>query len=119
MQVQGIIAPFTPSPCMHGLDDFCPNAIRLHHSCMRCSGEETVSVIVAPITAGFTLASLGPPEAAAARFLSTIAAEGSGREATLLGTRAQEAEGLLFYEMEYVIKGAKFHRHNISVYTAR
>lgn len=86
---------------------------------MRCSGEENVSVVVAPIAPGFTLGSLGPPEAAAVRFLSTIAPEGSGREATLLGTGAREAEGLLYYEMEYIIKGAKFHRHNVSVYTSR
>lgn len=39
-----------------------------------CSGEENISIIVAPIFEGFALSSLGSPQAAAQTFLDTIAA---------------------------------------------
>ena len=48
-------------------------------------GEENVSVIVAPIFEGFTLQSLGSAEASARTFLGTIAPEGSGKVAALIG----------------------------------
>eukprot|EP00878_Enallax_costatus_P032031 GHUV01035122.1.p1 GENE.GHUV01035122.1~~GHUV01035122.1.p1 ORF type:complete len:148 (+),score=32.28 GHUV01035122.1:1210-1653(+) len=53
-------------------------------SLLLCSGEENISVIVAPIYEGFYLASLGTPEAAAQNFLDTIVAPaGSDKTANL------------------------------------
>lgn len=43
-------------------------------------GEENVSVIVAPIMAGFSLDSLGGPRDAAERFLASLAPPSSGLE---------------------------------------
>jgi hypothetical protein len=49
------------------------------------AGEENLSVIVAPIGGGFRLADLGDARRAAERFLSTtVAPEGSGKEAVLI-----------------------------------
>lgn len=80
----------------------------------------SVSVIVAPIDEGFNLESLGSPEDSASRFLATIAPSGSGREATLIEAGSKvDASGLLYYTQEFVVKGPKFERHNISVYTTR
>ena len=78
-----------------------------------------MSVIVAPIAPGFILTSLGGPEASARRFLSTIAPEGSGRTATFITAGSREVDGITYYTMEYIVKGEKFERHNISVYTSR
>jgi hypothetical protein len=55
--------------------------------CLRCacSGEENISIIVAPIFEGFSLSSLGTPQAAAQQFLDTIAAPaGSDKTAALV-----------------------------------
>lgn len=50
-----------------------------------CSGEENISIIVAPIFEGFRLDSLGSPQAAAQQFLDTIAApQGSDKTAALV-----------------------------------
>lgn len=52
------------------------------------SGEENISIIVAPIFEGFALSSLGSPEAAAQQFLDTIAAPtGSDKTATLVAAQ--------------------------------
>ena len=49
------------------------------------SGELNISTIVAPIQQGFTLSSLGGPQEAGQRFLTTtIAPEGSQLEAAFL-----------------------------------
>jgi hypothetical protein len=50
-----------------------------------CSGEQNISIIVAPIFEGFALQSLGSPQAAAQQFLDTIAAPaGSDKTAALV-----------------------------------
>lgn len=50
-----------------------------------CSGEENISIIVAPIFEGFQLSSLGSPQQAAQQFLDTIAAPaGSDKTAALV-----------------------------------
>lgn len=50
-----------------------------------CTGEENLSVVVAPIAGGFNLSDLGGPRQAAERFLATtVAPEGSGRTANLI-----------------------------------
>ncbi|EFJ42626.1 hypothetical protein VOLCADRAFT_97286 [Volvox carteri f. nagariensis] len=103
------------------------------------TGEENVSVIVAPIAPGFTLGSLGDPRVAGERFLATLAPEGSGLQATLLDATAriitaavptspsaqytqrdqQQQEQLSYYTLEYTVRGPRFFRHNVSVYTSR
>ncbi|GFH17698.1 PsbP domain-containing protein [Haematococcus lacustris] len=72
------------------------------------SGEENVSVIVAPIFEGFSLSAMGSPEKVATQFLATIAPEGSAKEAHLLSA-----------SMEYTVKGPNFARHNLSVITSK
>ncbi|GAX76730.1 hypothetical protein CEUSTIGMA_g4177.t1 [Chlamydomonas eustigma] len=84
------------------------------------TGEKNVSIIAAPIMPGFILESLGSAESAAKRFLTTIAPEGSERSATFLGAQERRSpEGLLYYQMEYIIQGPTFRRHNISTYCSR
>ena len=46
-------------------------------------------MVVAPITEGFQLSSLGAPEQAATRFLETIAPASSPRTATLLAAASR------------------------------
>lgn len=48
------------------------------------TGEENLSVVVAPITPGFELQSLGSAEQAAARFLSTVISRNSQLETNLI-----------------------------------
>ncbi|KAK9814060.1 hypothetical protein WJX72_000166 [[Myrmecia] bisecta] len=85
------------------------------------TGEENISVIVAPIREGFRLESLGSAEEAAKRFLSTtVAPEGSGLEATFLAASSRRDDsGELYYTQEFRVKGPKWTRHNVSVYAAR
>jgi hypothetical protein len=68
------------------------------------SGEENLSVIVAPIMPGFSLESMGSPDRVASQFLGQIAAEGSGRAAVLLASSSrQDSRGQLYYEVRYNI----------------
>lgn len=85
------------------------------------TGEENVSIIAAPIAAGFKLEELGSAEQAAERFLSTtVAPPGSGREATLLSaTSRRDENGTLYYYLELTVEGPTLFRHNVSVYAAR
>jgi len=84
------------------------------------SGEENVSVVVAPIMAGFSLEQLGPPERAADFFLNnTIAPPGSNKEATLVrATQRTDEAGVLFYVLEYMVKAPTWERHNVSAIAA-
>ena len=70
------------------------------------TGEENLSVIVAPIRDGFTLQRMGTPAEAAARFLAaTVAPEGSDRQAQLLGAGSFTDEaGELYYYQEFTVK---------------
>ncbi|GLI62450.1 hypothetical protein VaNZ11_005080 [Volvox africanus] len=103
------------------------------------TGEENVSIIVAPIAPGFTLQSLGDPQSAGKRFLATLAPEGSGLQAQLLGAsgrttttsavtalrrsptghQSPEYGDQLYYTLEYTVRGPRFYRHNVSVYAIR
>eukprot|EP00877_Chromochloris_zofingiensis_P014932 jgi/Chrzof1/9693/Cz04g12120.t1_PPD7[v5.2] len=85
------------------------------------SGEENISVIVAPIYEGFRLDSLGQPTDAAQRFLTTTAAPpGSNKQAQLVTASSNTDEtGQLYYLFEYTIKGPAFYRHNLSVLSAQ
>jgi len=86
------------------------------------SGELNVSVIVAPIEQSFTLASLGNPREAGAKFLSTsIAPEGSPLTATLLDASERKDEaGQIYYYLEYIVeRPGSFFRHNVSTYAVR
>lgn len=91
------------------------------------TGEENVSVVVAPIMPGFKLEQLGSPADAAATFLErTVAPPGSGREATLFsasaGTRPLLGRGdpsVLYYAFEFGVRTPTFERRNVSVLAAR
>lgn len=85
------------------------------------SGEENISVVVAPIQTGFKLESLGTAEQAGRRFLeTTVASINANREANLLAAESRhDATGQLYYNLEYTVKSPDFFRHNISVYAAR
>ncbi|KAG2487221.1 hypothetical protein HYH03_014194 [Edaphochlamys debaryana] len=110
------------------------------------TGEENVSVVVAPILPGFSLrGTMGAPREAAERLLASLAPPGSGLQPTLIAAEArsepraaarrlpgpdgvppprlQEGEDgggeQLYYTLEYTMRGPKFYRHNVSVYTAR
>lgn len=80
-------------------------------------------MVVAPITQGFTLESMGPPSLAAGWFLSTIAPQGSGRTATLLSADERtDTSNTRYYCMEYALEfpskqpGVNITRHNVSVF---
>ncbi|GMH38291.1 hypothetical protein BSKO_06175 [Bryopsis sp. KO-2023] len=85
------------------------------------TGEENVSVVVAPIAPGFTLASLGNPEEAGQKLLDTvIAPEGSGKNATLLSAEQRIDENQqAYYTLEYTVRTQAWYRHNISVYAVK
>lgn len=81
------------------------------------SGEENISIIVAPIFEGFALQSLGSPQAAAQQFLDTIAAPaGSDKTAALVAAeQRRDANGLVYYQFEFTIQSPRFKRHNVAV----
>lgn len=84
------------------------------------TGEENISVIVAPIRDGFKLENMGSPAEAAQRFLSTtVAPPGSDRTAMLLSARSKTGDDQLYYIMEFIVSTPKFDRHDIAVYGAR
>ncbi|KAL3134028.1 Thylakoid-anchored PsbP-like protein [Trebouxia sp. C0010 RCD-2024] len=85
------------------------------------SGEENISVVVAPIQTGFRLESLGTAEQAGRRFLeTTVASINANREAVLVSAQSRYDDiGQLYYNLEYTVKSPDFFRHNISVYAAR
>ncbi|CAL5226947.1 g9831 [Coccomyxa viridis] len=85
------------------------------------TGEENVSVIVAPIGQSFRLQDLGDASSAAQRFLSTtVAPEGSDKQARLLkASERLDESGELYYTCEFTVQSPKFFRHNLSVYAVR
>jgi hypothetical protein len=87
------------------------------------TGEDNVSVIVAPIRDGFRLESMGAPEAAARAFLeNTVAPPGSGKAAALLAARARRdaADGELYYEWEFEVEApGRFRRRCVAAVAAR
>ncbi|KAF5843935.1 thylakoid-anchored PsbP-like protein [Dunaliella salina] len=93
------------------------------------TGEENVSVIVAPIDGGFDLGAMGTPDTVAEQFLGMIAPPGGSVQAELLGASSREEDGQLYYMMEYRVQrtgdgperagGNYFFRHNVSVITSR
>eukprot|EP00887_Chlorella_sp_A99_P007368 scaffold2.g7368.t1 len=84
------------------------------------TGEENVSVIVAPIQPGFRLEAMGSPQDAAAALLArNVAPAGSGLEAALLAADARREGGRLYYEVEFTVRGPAFYRHNLFAYAAR
>lgn len=90
------------------------------------TGEENVSVVVAPIEPGFSLQQLGEPEDAAQRFLEqTVAPPGSGREAELFSASSSLGRGgrgdpdVIYYTFEFGVRSPTFERRNVSVLAAR
>lgn len=85
------------------------------------SGEENVSVVIAPIGPGFRLTDLGQPSEVGQQLLDkSIAPEGSGKVATLLGSSSRlDVDGNLYYSLEYTVKTEAWFRHNVSIYASR
>lgn len=86
------------------------------------SGEDNISVIVAPIPQGFRLEKLGTPEEAATHFLeTTVAPPSSNRVARLIDAKSRhDADGQLYYAMEFTVElPGKFSRRNVAVYGSR
>jgi hypothetical protein len=87
------------------------------------SGVENISVVVAPIMPGFSLASLGDPSTAALSFLnSTIAPPGSDKQANLLDAGSQKtSDGDLVYWFEFTVSSSSkgWKRHNLAVIGSR
>ncbi|KAG0625780.1 hypothetical protein M758_2G080400, partial [Ceratodon purpureus] len=77
-------------------------------------GELNVSVVVAPVADGFTLEKRGDPTEAGMLFLKTIAPEGSNKVAKLVEAASRQ-DDVLYYSMEYRVRGPKFFRHNVDV----
>ncbi|KAL3686876.1 hypothetical protein R1sor_013185 [Riccia sorocarpa] len=83
-------------------------------------GEQNVSVVVAPVFPGFSLQKLGGPSEAGRLILKKfIAPEGSKLEATLLTAQQRYDGSTLYYTLEFTVKGPKFFRHNLSVYSTK
>lgn len=83
-------------------------------------------MVKSSVMPGFTLkGTLGAPQQAAETLLATaIAAPGTGKNATLLGARAEtRAPGGLVYELEYIVRRdegpRRFALHSLSVIAAR
>jgi len=87
------------------------------------TGEENVSVIVAPIMPGFAIAQLGSPRETAGKFLvTTVAPEGSGRTAELVDAgRFGDERGEEYVWFEYVVESQQYgwRRRNISCVASR
>lgn len=86
------------------------------------TGEDNMSVVVAPIRDGFSLQKMGTPEEAAERFMQSVAPANSNKVATLItaGSRRDPIDGELYYVMEFLVEApGKFKRHNVAVYGAR
>lgn len=88
------------------------------------TGEENVSVVVAPIMPGFSLEQLGSPADAANTFLGrTVAPPGSGRTAELFaasaGLRPQGDPSVQYYSFEFGVRSPTFERRNVSVLAVR
>lgn len=127
--LQSLSHAIRKAPLLLTVTHIAPRSLLDHAPLSNPSGEENVSVIVAPILPGFELASLGDPQSAARQFLATLAPEGSGLIATLISASARtmpapqqqpgQQQQQLYYTLEYTVQGPKFFRHNVSVYTAR
>ncbi|WIA08472.1 hypothetical protein OEZ85_007908 [Tetradesmus obliquus] len=85
------------------------------------TGEENISVVVAPIFQGFKLESLGAADAAGRYFLDNIVAPaGSDKTATLIAAQERrDTSGVLYYQLEFTVESAKFSRHNVAVLASR
>ena len=86
------------------------------------NGEDNISVVVAPIMAGFSIQGLGDPSTAAQSFLdSTIAPPGGDKKAVLIqaGSRTTQ-DGDLVYWFEFTVeKPTVWKRHNVAVIGSR
>jgi len=87
-------------------------------------GRENISVIKSNVLPGFSMqTTLGPPQDAAEKLLSTtIAPQGSNKQASLIRAVEREADGS--YVFEFIVqgidsKGRAFEAHNLSVIAFR
>lgn len=86
------------------------------------TGEDNISVIIAPIQDGFRIENLGSPETAAQKLLdATIAPPGGDKKAELLNSSSRVTElGDLLYSLEFTVeKVGAWKRHNVAVIGAQ
>lgn len=89
------------------------------------TGEDNMSVIVAPITQGFRVSDLGDPPAASEKFLgTTIAPKGSDKVAELVDSGSRTtAHGDLVYWFEFTVEKVsgekRWKRHNLAIVGAK
>lgn len=80
-------------------------------------GGENISVIAAPIMAGFTLESMGSPTDAANFLLDTYVAKGKDHELLGAGKYADEL-GHSYYWFEYTVETPQWKRRSVAVFTS-
>jgi photosystem II oxygen-evolving enhancer protein 2 len=79
------------------------------------NSDETLSLVISQVDADDDLSTLGSAVAVGERLRrSTIAPEGSGREATLVEAREREEAGRTFYDLEYSVHLADRDRHELA-----
>ncbi|CAG9461898.1 unnamed protein product [Pedinophyceae sp. YPF-701] len=82
------------------------------------NGGENVSVIAAPIQAGFSLPAMGQPAEAATLLLDTYMAKGLEHELLDSGQYNDDA-GILYYWFEYRVVTTEWRRRSLAVIAAR
>ncbi|MCO5599272.1 hypothetical protein L7F22_053373 [Adiantum nelumboides] len=85
------------------------------------SGELNVSVIVAPVPQDFRLDKLGDPKAAGEVILKSFISNSKVTPTLLCVEKSEDlmnGEKFVYYNLEFIVKGESFFRHNISVYAA-
>jgi photosystem II oxygen-evolving enhancer protein 2 len=81
--------------------------------------DETLSLVVAPVTPANDVESLADAKAVGERLSSTvIAPTGSNRSAELVHSRERVVEGRTFYDLEYVVQLPDRQRHELATVVA-
>ena len=82
------------------------------------SGEDNVSVVVAPVQKMYRLEDMGTPKEVAQQVLeNTVAPPTSNKIARLIDAQKRRDSGTTYYTMEFVVeRPGSFSRHNVAVY---
>lgn len=81
--------------------------------------DETLSLVVAPVTPANDVGSLADAKAVGERLGSTvIAPAGSNRSAELVNARERQVEGHTFYDLEYAVQLPDRQRHELATVVA-
>ncbi|MCP9917688.1 photosystem II reaction center PsbP [Cyanobium sp. ATX 6F1] len=81
--------------------------------------DETLSLLVAPVTPAIEAAAEAGARAVGERLISTaIAPAGSDRSAELVNARERQQEGRTFYDLEYTVQLSDRQRHELATVVA-